>query len=298
MRIAMMNNKLKLLLFIILGLAALSLAVYAIPSSQNETESFDGARAYKDIKTQLAFGPRIPGTEAHQVTVNWIIESMKKSGWEVDTQEIQVNDITIKNIIAKKGMGEPWIILGSHYDTRQFADRDKSADGKLQPVMGANDGASSTAVLLELARIIPEKINGQVWLVFFDAEDISGDEIALGSQQFVNSLEGKPDSVVILDMVGDSGLNIPMEKNSNPELMNEIWEVASDLGYTQFIPAYKYGILDDHIPFVRAGIRAVDIIDFDYPYWHTTQDTLDKVSAESLTVVGQTIFEWLNKYIR
>jgi Zn-dependent M28 family amino/carboxypeptidase len=293
-----MNNKIKLLLITIIGLAALALAVFALPSSQNETQSFDGERAYDDIRTQLAFGPRIPGSEAHLKTVNWIIESLKKSGWKVETQEIQENGIPIKNIIAKRGMGEPWIILGSHYDTREFADRDKSVEGKSQPVMGANDGASSTAILLEIARIVPEKINGQVWLVFFDAEDISGNVLALGSQQFVNSLESKPESVVILDMVGDSDLNIPMEKNSNPELMNEIWEVASELGYTQFIPAYKYGILDDHTPFVRAGIRAVDIIDFDYPYWHTTQDTLDKVSAESLTVVGRTVIEWLNRYIK
>jgi len=298
MRIVIMNNKLKFLLITIIVLGVISLAVFAIPSSQNETGSFDGERAFEDIKTQLGFGPRIPGSEAHLETVNWIIESLEKSGWEVETQELQVNGIPIKNIIAKRGMGEPWIILGSHYDTRLFADRDKSAEGKTQPVMGANDGASSTAVLLELARVIPDKIKGQVWLVFFDAEDISGDVLALGSQQFVNSLEAKPDSVVVLDMVGDSDLNIPMEKNSNPELMNEIWGVASELGYTQFIPAYKYGILDDHIPFVRAGIRAVDIIDFDYPYWHTTQDTLDKVSAESLAVVGKTVNEWLNRYIK
>ena len=142
-------------------------------------------------------------------------------------------------------------------------------------------------------------MNKQVWLVFFDAEDyanISGNEGNLGAQYFVDQLIEKPDSVVILDMLGDKDLNIYMEQNSNPELNNEIWGVASELGYSQFIRKYKYDIIDDHIPFVRAGIKAADIIDFNYPYWHTTQDTLDKVSPESLKIVGETILTWLEQY--
>ena len=109
-------------------------------------------------------------------------------------------------------------------------------------------------------------------------------------------MSGQPDSVIILDMIGDKDLNIYMEGNSDPDLNNEIWRVASELGYSQFIPKYKYNLIDDHIPFLNAGIRAVDVIDFNYPYWHTVEDTADKVSAESLQIVGETIVKWLEQY--
>ena len=155
------------------------------------------------------------------------------------------------------------------------------------------------AVLLELARVIPNNLDKQIWLVFFDAEDNGnafGTGWDLGSEYFVSMLSGQPDSVIILDMIGDKDLNIYMEGNSNPDLNNEIWSVASELGYSQFIPKYKYNLIDDHTPFLNAGIRAVDVIDFDYPYWHTVEDTADKVSAESLQVVGDTIMKWLEQY--
>jgi Zn-dependent M28 family amino/carboxypeptidase len=104
----------------------------------------------------------------------------------------------------------------------------------------------------------------------------------------------QPRAVIIVDMVGDADLNIYKERNSDPEIMDEIWGTAKRLGYeSKFIPDYKHSMLDDHTPFLEAGIPAVDIIDFDYPYWHTTQDTPDKVSAESLQVVGETLRAWL-----
>ena len=230
---------------------------------------------------------------------NWLMIELKNAGWNVETQETVVSGMPITNIIAKRGTGTPWIILASHYDSRIYADRDPNSESRQLAVPGANDGASSTAVLLEIGRVLPARINKEVWLVFFDAEDdanISGLGGELGSGYFVSHLQGKPDSVVLLDMVGDKDLNIHMEKNSNPELNQEIWGAASELGYTQFIPDYKHAIIDDHTPFLQAGIRATDIIDFDYPYWHTTQDTLDKVSADSLKAVGDTILHWLEEY--
>jgi Zn-dependent M28 family amino/carboxypeptidase len=112
----------------------------------------------------------------------------------------------------------------------------------------------------------------------------------------VDKLEFRPEAVVIVDMIGDADLNIYIEQNSNSALVNEIWNIAAELGYEQsFIPEPKYSILDDHTPFLQAGIPAVDIIDFDYPYWHTTNDTVDKVSAESLRVVGTTLQEWITR---
>jgi len=146
--------------------------------------------------------------------------------------------------------------------------------------------------------VIPQNINKQVWLVFFDAED-NGNALGLGwglgSNYFVSQLDGKPDSVIILDMIGDKDLNIYMERNSNPDLNKEIWDAAAEMGYSQFIPKYKFSLIDDHTPFIHAGIRAVDIIDFDYPYWHTINDTPNKVSIESLKAVGSTILKWLER---
>jgi Zn-dependent M28 family amino/carboxypeptidase len=136
----------------------------------------------------------------------------------------------------------------------------------------------------------------EIWLVFFDAEDngrIQGWDWILGSRAFVDGLSGKPDAVVIVDMVGDMNLEIYKEKNSDQELTESIWGVAAQLGYHQFKPTPKYAMLDDHTPFLQAGIPAVDIIDFDYPYWHTSQDTADKVSANSLEAVGETLRTWL-----
>jgi glutaminyl-peptide cyclotransferase len=207
---------------------------------------------------------------------------------------------TIQNVIGKRdGVGDSnrsWIIIGAHFDTRIYADEDPDPDKRTQPVPGANDGASGVAVLLELARILPVDLKQDIWLVFFDAEDngnIPGWDWIMGSRYFVNSLQGKPNAAIIVDMIGDADLNIYLERGSDKELSAEIWSVAADLGYSQFIPFPKYNILDDHVPFLEAGIRAIDIIDFDYPYWHTTEDTLDKVSSESLEAVGETLRVWL-----
>jgi Zn-dependent M28 family amino/carboxypeptidase len=161
---------------------------------------------------------------------------------------------------------------------------------------GANDGASGVAVLLEMARVLPPETE-DIWLVFFDAEDSGGIENwdwLLGSRAFAASLQTNPDAVIILDMIGDADLNIYQERNSDTALTESIWKTAAKLGYDDvFIPQSKYRMLDDHTPFLEKGIPAVDIIDFDYPYWHTTADTPDKVSAQSLEIVGTTMLAWL-----
>jgi glutaminyl-peptide cyclotransferase len=205
----------------------------------------------------------------------------------------------IQNVIAKKGTGSRWVIFGAHYDSRLVADQDPNPELRIQPVPGANDGASGVAVLVELARIIPDDLNTEVWMVFFDAEDnggIPGWDWLLGSRYFVNQLACCPDAVIVVDMIGDVNLNIFKEKNSDQSLTNEIWSKANELGYASvFIPQAKYAILDDHTPFLEVGIPAIDIIDFDYPYWHTTQDIPERVSAKSMQVVGETLLAWLNQ---
>ena len=261
-----------------------------------EPASFDGQRALADVETQVAFGPRTPGSSGHAQVLDWMRMELSEAGWDSRIQSAEMLGHPVQNVIAYRGDENPQIILGAHYDTRMFADNDPDPAKHLEPVPGANDGASGVAVLLELARVLPED-SLPVWLVFFDTEDngrIEGWDWILGSQAFVEDLDFQPEAAVIVDMIGDADQNIYIERNSDPALVEEIWGIAAELGYKQsFIPTPKYSILDDHTPFFQAGIPAVDIIDFDYPYWHTTGDSVDKVSAQSLEVVGHTLGEWI-----
>ncbi|MFZ6020484.1 MAG: M28 family peptidase [Chloroflexota bacterium] len=262
---------------------------------------FNKNRAFKDVEVQLSFGPRTPGSTAHQQTIEYIAEQTQNAGWQVGLHQTQRLGHPITNVIARRpNPGGKQIIIGAHFDSRFYSDQDEDSSQRSQPVPGANDGASAVAVLLELARSLPNNLPVEIWLVFFDAEDqgnISGWDWILGSSAFVEEIPINPAAVVILDMIGDADLNIYLERNSNPQLSGQIWETARELGFEKyFIPQYKYSILDDHTPFLERGFPAVDVIDFDYPYWHTRQDTLDKVSAESLGIVGETIHRWLTTY--
>jgi len=267
--------------------------------SQPETDPvFDGQRAYEDVQTQVAFGPRIPGSKSHAQVQEWMREQLESAGWQVEIQESESLGHPIQNIVAKRNDEPPQILLGAHYDSRMFADNDPDTANHTQPVPGANDGASGVAVLLELARTLPDE-SPDVWLVFFDAEDngnIEGWNWILGSREFVRINRTQPRAAVIVDMIGDADLNIYRERNSNAQLTDEIWDVAQTLGYEDvFIPEHKYSMLDDHTPFLEAGIPAVDLIDFDYPYWHTLADTPDKVSPKSLEAVGKTLWTWITQ---
>lgn len=264
-----------------------------------EPVDFNGERAYQDVLTQDAFGPRTVGSDAHQQFLDWASVELEESGWVTEILTATKLEHPIKNLAAKRpqATGKPVVIIGAHYDSRLVADQDSDPAKRDDPVPGANDGASGAAVLLELARVLPEDLNADIWLVFFDAEDngnIEGWDWILGSSAFVESLEITPEAAIVVDMIGDADLNIYKERTSNSEINDEIWAKAAELGYAgQFIDEDKYSVLDDHTPFLRAGIPAVDIIDFDYPYWHTTQDTADKVSAPSLEAVGETLIGWL-----
>ena len=270
------------------------LAIIHEPRSASST--FDADRAYEDVKTQVAFGPRIPGTAAHAKTVEWIKQQLESAGWSVEIQQSEAMGHPIQNIRAFRGDAAPDIILGAHYDTRIYASRDPDPAKQTEPVPGAEDGASGVAVLLELARTLPSD-GPSTWLVFFDAEDngeIPGWDWLLGSRAFVSNLNARPKAMVLLDMVGDENLSIPMETLSDPTLRESIWKTAADLGYGSiFLPRTNYSIEDDHVPFLDAGIPAVDIIDIDYPYWHTTSDLPEHVSPNSLETVGNVVLAWL-----
>ncbi|MFM8322223.1 MAG: M28 family peptidase [Chloroflexota bacterium] len=269
--------------------------------AQKIIDRFNGQRALRDVEYQVGLGPRLPGSPAHRQLSEWLTGELQASGWAVTVQETTALDQPVRNIIAEQGSGRPWVVIGAHYDSRMRADQDPDPAQHHQPVPGANDGASGVAVLAELGRVLPAGLPGsrypRVTLVFFDAEDngrIPGWDWILGSRAYVAALQDKPDAAVVIDMIGDADLNIYQERNSNPALIEQIWSTAARLGYEQFfIPSYNFTVLDDHIPFIEAGIPAVDLIDFNYPYWHTRQDTPDKVSAQSLQIVGRTLLSWL-----
>lgn len=259
--------------------------------------TFDMTRAYQHVEAQVALGPRTPFSTAHSQVIEYISSELTSTGWQIEQQKGEYNLQPLINIIAKKSDAPPQIILGAHYDSRFYADQDANPALSLQPVLGANDGASGVAVLLELARVLPEDVASSVWLVFFDAEDqgrITGWDWIQGSRYFAEHLSVTPQAVVIVDMVGDQNLRLPFEQNSTAELAAEIWATAAQAGWNEhFISEPGFSILDDHTPFLEKNIPAVDIIDFDYPYWHTSQDTLDKIDPQSLYVVGETLRLWL-----
>jgi glutaminyl-peptide cyclotransferase len=286
-------------------------ATIPTPTATPAPKIFDGSHAYQNyFLVQMKIGVRPAGSAADRATGDYILAQLKESKWKAETQEFTYRNVPVRNVIAKAAEGRgSIIIIGAHYDTRPRADQDKT--NPTQPILGANDGASGVAVLLELARTLDiAKLKNEVWLAFFDAED-NGDlstcdlmpapncdktpwTWSIGATYVAEHLPSQPAAVIVIDMIGDADQNIYYERNSDQALQQQIWGIAAKLGYTrQFIPEYKWSMSDDHTPFLQRGIRAVDMIDFDYPYWHTTQDTADKVSAESLERVGRVLQTWI-----
>lgn len=222
--------------------------------------------------------------------------------------------VPVRNLVASTGIGST-IIIGAHYDSRIFADHDADESKHLDPMPGANDGGSGVGVLLELARVISQQYdaNQEIRLVFFDAEDNGHIEpwasllpstsgFLIGSALYASGLDPAQDDIaymLLIDMVGDSQQSLPIEGYSNqvaPQIAADLWKAAADLGYgEQFTTTPRSPITDDHLPFIQRGIQAVDIIDLDYPYWHTAEDTVDKVSPESLERVGRTVLAYLEQ---
>ncbi|MBN1120989.1 MAG: M28 family peptidase [Anaerolineae bacterium] len=257
---------------------------------------FSGDEAFAHVMQQMSIGPRIAGTDESREVEQYILGTLDAFVWNTEVQVFIYQGVECHNLIAKSGDGESPILIGAHYDTRRFADHDQ--ENPDLPVPGANDGASGVAVLLELARVVDlSALGSDLWLVFFDAEDnghIDGWEFIAGSSYFADSMEVTPSQVLIVDMIGDADQQIYIDNNSDPVLSVSLWDIAARLGYgSHFIASPKYSMLDDHTPFAALGIPAVDIIDFDYPYWHTTQDTVDKISSDSLERVGRVLEEYL-----
>jgi hypothetical protein len=208
----------------------------ATPASEDR---FSGDNAYAYLAQQLEFGPRFPGAAGHEGIQTWMINLLEEQGWVTEEQNFMYKGAELTNIIARQpnpSVDGEIILIGAHYDTRRYADRD--SDNPLAPVPGANDGASGVAVLLELARHFSKTNSFELMLVFFDAEDqgrIDGWDWAVGSRYFVQSLEVDLSAVVIVDMVGDRDLQLPYECSSDPSLVQDIWSLALENGFKGFI---------------------------------------------------------------
>lgn len=292
---------------VLVSIVCLLLATYRFSLAQ-QPDLFDGKLALKHVEAQVNFGFRPTGSAASVKTGDYIIKTLKDDGWTVAEQpfvlDINGEKINARNITGTIGSG-PVIIIGAHYDTRLLANNDPDPAQQNKPVLGANDGASGAAVLLELARVLGHNYSysHEIHLVFFDAEDngnIPGwNQFSLGAIHYADVLDIRPEYVLILDMIGDQQLDVYYEGNSMqsaPDIVNALWGTADKLGYSDsFIRQIKYNLTDDHLPFIRKGIPSVDLIDFDYPYWHTVSDTLDKVSPDSLERIGRVVQTYLEQ---
>jgi hypothetical protein len=271
-------------------------------------QEFDGARALEYVEAQMAFGPRIPNTEGHVKTGDWILGRLQATA---DSVEVQAwnhvsgsgDTLRLRNFIGRfRPEATERILYVAHWDTRPKADRSANMGERQLPVPGANDGASGVAVLLGVAEALAlNPPNFGVDLLFVDGEDY-GDfgrdvDVLLGSRYYAAQLDPaapKPLFAVVWDMVGDSDLRLPQEPNSlrgAPEVVERVWAKARELGYGDiFRDETGPPMTDDHLPLLQAGIRTIDVIDFSYGpgngYWHTLEDTVDKVSAASLQVIG------------
>lgn len=272
-------------------------------SNASHAVEFSGPTAFKYVEQQMAFGPRVPNTAGHQKMGDWLLSELRSRADTVIVQEFRHrtskgHNLQLRNFFARfRPEATDRILFLAHWDTRPFADKSANLGQQRLPVPGANDGASGVAVLLGVADALKAKpATVGVDLLFVDGEDY-GDfadstETLIGSRYFARHLPPGYTTLfaVVFDMVGDRDLELPQEGYSAqnaPEVVQRVWQTAERLGYGRiFVKRVSTALTDDHVPLQQVGIRAIDVIDYDFPYHHTTEDTIDKVSAESLQIVG------------
>jgi len=267
---------------------------------------FNGQAAYELLVKQCDFGPRVPDTPAHDSCRAFLFAELNKHADRVVEQRFDEylaglqKTVKLTNLIASFNMtATQRILLCAHWDSRPWADQDADTSKHRQPILGANDGASGVAVLLEVAKTLksaPPPVG--VDIIFFDGEDagLSGqtDTFLAGSRYFARHKDVRfnPMMGILLDMVGGANLQLYQEINSvnyAGAVVDRVWNLAAQIGVAEFIPAPKHEVTDDHIPLLNVGIPTADIIDFDYAYWHAVGDTPDKCSAQSLEKVGRVV---------
>ena len=266
--------------------------------------AFDGPASMTYLHTALSFGTRVPGSAGSRATGDWIVTEMKARGATVTEQTWTHTTkggktLPMRNIIARWNPGAlQHVLYVTHWDTRPKAEKAPAAD-TLKPIVGANDGTSGIALFLAIGDALKKKpTTVGVDLVFVDGEDYGEFgppevDVFIGSEYFAKHLptpDYKPAFAVVWDMIGDRSLQIFQETislDAAPEVVARVWRQAESLGYAnKFIQQPKYAVRDDHVPLQAAGIKAIDVIDIDYPYHHTLEDTEDKVSLESMQAVG------------
>ena len=279
--------------------AAVALLVVALawPGGAQARREFDGAAAFRHLERLVAIGPRVAGSPEGAKARAYIEAELRAAG--VETRVMPFDAVTphgrlpMANVIGVlPGKRTDVILVGGHYDTKWFPDF---------RFVGANDGGSSAALLLQLARELqkaPREFT--YWITFFDGEEArsawTGTDSLYGSRHLAAELTRTarlPRAVIVVDMIGDRDLGIRKEGSSASWLTDIVWEVARRLGHGRHFLNDVMPVEDDHAPFLRAGVPATLLIDFDYPPWHTAGDTLDKVSAKSLAVVGEVVREAL-----
>lgn len=257
--------------------------------------AFDSARAWAHLQKQVSFGPRPSGSAALDTCRQYIVSELKKIGIEprpqAFTARTPAGPVPMTNIVATiPGRRPEQIVLASHFDTKRAPFR----------FVGASDGASSTAALLELARVLKARRNEfTVELLFLDGEeavnwDWRDPDHTYGSRHYIEAAQktnqlARVKALILLDMIGDRNLTIRRDANSTPWLVDTIWATAARLGHRATFSNELTAVEDDHVPFLQAGIPSVDLIDLDYPQWHTAQDDLQHVSEKSLKIVGEVV---------
>jgi glutaminyl-peptide cyclotransferase len=266
-----------------------------------KTGGFDGKRAFDHVAKQVSFGPHPSGSPAIVQVQDYLLSELKSYGCTVETDAFSsatpAGRLPMKNILVKISGDKPGVILlGTHYDTK-----------KLDNFVGADDGGSSTGVMLELARLLCTQ-HGRfaVWIAFFDGEeavkDWSDTDSRYGSRQMaarlaINGDISKIKAFLLADLVGTRTPHFKRESNSTKWLVDLVWETARKLGYSNVFLDQSAPIDDDHDPFLKRNVPSADVIDLDYgpggdvSYWHTPQDSLDKISAKSLAIVGHVFLE-------
>src|SRR6266446_8031975 len=267
-------------------------------------EEFSGGKALAHVQRLVDFGPRPPGSDAIEKSRDYIERDLRLFGWQVIRQaftgDTPRGNVRFVNLIARfraQGSTAPSFLLCSHYDTKTF---------DTIRFVGANDGGSSTGLLLELARVLGQHPNlaAQIELVFFDGEEayenFSGNDGLYGSRYFARQLEGKGAKQfrggILFDMVGDRSLDITLPLDSPAQMARDIFTSADALKLRSYFSYFDREITDDHTPLNSIGIPTLDIIDFDFAWWHTAGDTIDKVSAESLQMVGAVAAYYLAEF--
>jgi Zn-dependent M28 family amino/carboxypeptidase len=271
---------------------------------------FDANKAWTILEKQCEFGPRVPNTEAAKKCRQYLLDEMKKSCDDAATQEFSYDwkwgkqKLEMANIIGSQNWkdAKTRVLLVAHWDSRPMADQDPNPANRHKPVMGANDGASGVAVLLELARAMKGRLPKDVGVMYFlnDGEDLGPDseEMYLGVKKFMKELKApKPDYGILLDMIGDRDLRIPMEpgsRNAAPTLIEAFYNNAAEQGLGSTFPkSIGQPIEDDHLPLIAGGIPTIDLIDFDFEPWHTVRDVVANCSPASLKKVGIALETWL-----